>query len=57
MINSEQSAKLDQALASLKEFLPPLWAGLYKGLIEEGIPSPEATAMVCAYISTVYKNA
>ena len=50
MIDSNESAKLDQAAAMLGEAWPQLWRSLYMGCIRQKFDKEEALALVTAYI-------
>ena len=55
MLDPKQRAEIDQANATLKEMLPPLWWALYKGCLKEGFTEYQAMSIVIAYVSAQAK--
>jgi hypothetical protein len=51
-MNDSYIAQLDQRLARMRE-TARLAAAFYKGLIEEGIPMPDATQITAIYAITI----
>lgn len=50
MLDARKRSELDQASAGLLEFVVPLWANMYKRLIQEGVPAVAAIEFVKAFI-------
>ena len=50
MLEGKTKAEMDQALAFLTEFHPPLWRRLYLRNIEEGLTESESLQLIKAYI-------
>ncbi len=52
MLDDTKRAEFDQSRAVLVEILPPLWKGLYDGLLRAGFDEKEAMTLLCEYIAT-----
>lgn len=50
MFDPKKQAELDQHISTILDFFPPIWAGLYKKLIDQQMPPFVALEMVKAYI-------
>lgn len=47
------SGELDQALAAMRDTLPPMWYAIYRGCITAGFTEGQAFACVTTYILTM----
>ena len=50
MLNDEKRRELDQAMAAICEFLPPVWRQLYVKLVEEQFTRQQAFELVKTYV-------
>lgn len=50
MLDARMAAQLEQSCATLSEFMPPLWRGLYDGCIASGFTDAQSIELVKAYI-------
>lgn len=50
MLDEKLRAELDQAIAGMKEMMPPLWRQLFESCQEVGFDKGQALELVKAYI-------
>lgn len=47
---TKQLAEIDQCTKLMVDMLPPLWRGIYDGLLEQKFAKDEAMRLLCVYI-------
>jgi hypothetical protein len=50
MLSGKTRSEIDQANTFMIEYMPPLWKGLYLGMMSEGFTEDQAMRLLVAYI-------
>lgn len=50
MLDQKMAAMIEQGRATMIEYMPPLWRGLYEASIREGFSQSESLELLKAYI-------